>query len=232
MFAKSFVLLLAATSALAYPAGLGNRTFTAKTLKIMPLGDSITAGYLSSTGNGYRQDLLNGLPNNKITLVGSQKDGSMANPQNEGFFGYEIDQIKSSVDSEDAEKVYSPDVILMHVGTNDVNKNYDVSGAPSRLNDLIKDLFINLPDATIILAQITPIANAASEARRVTFNAAIPGVAETFAKQGKKILTVDMGSQVTTADLKDGLHLTDGGYQKMANVWIGGLNSASSKGWF
>lgn len=42
-------------------------------LKILPIGDSITQGYKSSDGNGYRLDLLNDLQNGgyEVTYVGT-----------------------------------------------------------------------------------------------------------------------------------------------------------------
>ncbi|KAL9627089.1 MAG: hypothetical protein Q9204_006817 [Flavoplaca sp. TL-2023a] len=36
---------------------------------------------------------------------------------------------------------------------------------------------------------------------------------------------------ITVADLKDGLHPNDAGYQKMADIWLKGIQEASNKGW-
>ncbi|KAK3617285.1 hypothetical protein LTR56_025386, partial [Elasticomyces elasticus] len=54
------------------------------TLRMLPLGDSITWGYLSSDGNGYRLDLENLLDGNPVEYIGSQQSGNMADNWNEG----------------------------------------------------------------------------------------------------------------------------------------------------
>lgn len=104
------------------------------------------------------------------------------------------------------------------------------SSAPDRLGALIDEIVAACPDAAVLVAQIINAANANSEARIQTFNAAIPGLVAQRASAGYKVMVVDMSS-VTTSDLADGLHPTDAGYQKMADLWLGGLQAADAKGW-
>ena len=69
---------------------------TSTSIKIMPLGDSITYGVGSSTGGGYRLPLWNelrarGFP---IEFVGSVHTGPASfDRQNEGHPGWKINQI-------------------------------------------------------------------------------------------------------------------------------------------
>jgi hypothetical protein len=65
------------------------------TLRILPLGDSITYGYLSSDGNGYREYLDAMLPNSTVEFIGSVQSGNMTDNYNEGHPGAEIAQIAS-----------------------------------------------------------------------------------------------------------------------------------------
>jgi hypothetical protein len=63
--------------------------------RILPLADSITWGYLSSNGNGYREHLCTRLTsggNKDVRFVGSQVSCSMANGNNEGHPGTVISQ--------------------------------------------------------------------------------------------------------------------------------------------
>jgi hypothetical protein len=48
-------------------------------LRILPLGASITQGYLSSSGNGYRKPLRDKLRSEgwKVNMVGTKRDGNM-----------------------------------------------------------------------------------------------------------------------------------------------------------
>jgi len=87
-----------------------------------------------------------------------------------------------------------------------------------------------VPNATVLVAQLTPIANATSEANVEAFNAAIPKLVASRVAAGKKMLVVDMMEYVTTTDLFDGLHPNDGGYQKMAQAWFEGIQKAGDQG--
>src|SRR3954466_3982352 len=70
-------------------------------LRLMPLGDSITWGVGSPSGNSYRGFLGNKLTAEGHTLdfVGSGRNGTMSDPDNEGHSGWRIDQIAGIADS-------------------------------------------------------------------------------------------------------------------------------------
>ena len=195
-------------------------------LRIMPLGDSITYGYQSSDGNGYRQDLLTALAGNTVKFIGSQKAGTMVNNDNEGHSGAIIDQIASYAYLSLPER---PNVVLLMAGTNDMNNNVDPDNAPARLSALIDEVFAACPDAVVIVAQIIPAANPDTFARLVTYNARIALLVNQKQTAGKHVVKAWM--PLTTDDLIDGLHPNDVGYSKMANGWIDALARANSKGW-
>lgn len=46
-------------------------------LRILPLGDSITFGYQSPNGNGYRLELYNDLSGDDVVMAGVIQSGSM-----------------------------------------------------------------------------------------------------------------------------------------------------------
>ena len=116
----------------------------------------------------------------------------------------------------------NPHTVLLHIGTNDVNQNFDPANAPARLSTLIDHILANAPGAELFVAQITPESDATLEARVRTFNAAVPGV---VAGKGSRVHPVDMHSALTTADLADGVHPNANGYNKMAAVWFNALRS-------
>jgi lysophospholipase L1-like esterase len=197
-------------------------------LRILPLGNSITFGYLSTDGNGYRQDLVNMLAGTPVQYIGSVRSGDMADNYNEGHPGAIITQIAN----------YSllslpqrPNLILLMAGTNDMNNPPYPATAPQRLGSLIDLCHSTCPDATILVAQLTPAANADVEARIQAFNRAVPGVVDARAKNGTKVLAVDMSRYVSAANLTDGLHPNDYGYNQMAVAWHGGIQDAAKKGW-
>ncbi len=199
-------------------------------LRLMPLGDSITAGYRSSTGVGYRGPLWKELVDqgDALDFVGSQRGGVMFDPDNEGYYGYRIDQIAGLVNGELA--LYQPNVVLLDAGINDLGQNYQVSTAPARLASLIDQITAADPGVTVLVAQLIPNTTAWVEADVVAFNAQLPGIVQARVNAGKHVSLVNMGA-LTTADLSDGLHPNDGGYQKMADAWDAGVQQVIANGW-
>ena len=205
---------------------LGLPALNGLNLRIMPLGDSITYGYQSSDGNGYRQYLLTALTGNSVNFVGSVKAGTMADNNNEGHSGALIDQIASYAYLSLPER---PNVVLLMAGTNDMNNNVDPDNAPARLSALIDEILAACPDAVVIVAQIIPAANPDTFARLVTYNARISLIVNQKQTAGKHVVKAWM--PLTNDDLIDGLHPTDIGYSKMANGWLDALMRAGAKGW-
>ncbi|MHA6757148.1 ricin-type beta-trefoil lectin domain protein [Streptacidiphilus sp. PAMC 29251] len=199
-------------------------------LRVMPLGDSITWGIGSSTGNSYRGDLGKELSGEGHTLdfVGTQRNGTMSDPDNEGHSGWRIDQIAGIADSVLAQ--YRPNVITLEIGTNDLNQNYQVPTASTRLHALIDQITADAPDATVLVGTLIVSTNSTEEPNRPAFNQAIPGIVQTEQAAGKHVRLVDM-SALTTADLSDQLHPNDGGYQKMADAFNTGIQTADAAGW-
>ncbi|MGV9226886.1 GDSL-type esterase/lipase family protein [Streptomyces albogriseolus] len=199
-------------------------------LRIMPLGDSITYGTGSSSGAGYRSTLYVHLnqQDRKVEYVGSQRSGPALSPiANEGHPGWLIKDIAGIADS--VLTTYRPNVVLLHIGTNDMSNNVDPGGAPARLGSLIDQILRYDPGVTLLVSTIVPSSFPGTAERIATYNAAIPGVVEARRAAGKNVWLVDMDA-VTTADLADGLHPNDRGYQKMAGAFYDGLVSAGQAG--
>ena len=123
---------------------------------ILPLGDSITEGWLPTGGvGGYRVELFSKavLAGKNITFVGSQTSSNAPNTvenqtfpkKHEGHDGYTIDTgsgnsgISGSI-TDQAMANYHPNIVLLMIGTNDVNGNIDVANAPTRLGKLIDEI--------------------------------------------------------------------------------------------
>ncbi len=107
------------------------------TRRIMPLGDSITQGVFNGVDMpeeriGYRRRLLNGLIANgfNVNFVGSLRNGQNANPpisdpDHEGHPGFTALQIANGSGSYPgvfgALRLHPTDVVLLHIGTNNIN---------------------------------------------------------------------------------------------------------------
>jgi lysophospholipase L1-like esterase len=200
-------------------------------LRLEPLGDSITYGSHSSTGNGYRGPLYNELTAEgyPLNFVGPVLEGTMADSSNEGHPGYRIDALQSFAGG--SVSTYKPNVVTLLAGGNDLIQNDDVADAPTRLSALIDEITAADPGVTLLVGNLTVSTNANIVADRPAFNAALPGIIASKQAAGEHVALVDM-SALTTADLySDGLHPNDAGYQLMADAWNGGVKAAAAAGW-
>jgi lysophospholipase L1-like esterase len=194
-------------------------------VRIMPLGDSITEG--TQVPGGYRIGLWQRLAGGgyRVDYVGSQFNGpsNLGDHDHEGHPGWRIDQIDANIAG--WLRTYTPRTVLLHIGTNDILQNSNVSGAPGRLSTLIDHITAAVPDADVFVATIIPLANAGQESAGRTFNAAIPGIVQSKVAAGRHVHLVDMHAALTTGDLTDGVHPTATGYDKMAATWYTALRA-------
>ncbi|MEV6183181.1 ricin-type beta-trefoil lectin domain protein [Streptomyces sp. NPDC052015] len=218
--------VLGVTAAGVTPASAGSTT----PLRVMPLGDSITWGVGSSTGNGYRGPLWNKLAadGHLLDFVGTVRGGSMSDPDNEGHSGYRIDQIAALADASLTR--YRPNVVTLHIGTNDLQGASEVNTAIARLKSLVNQITADVPDATVLVASLVVSTSASEERFRGAYNQATRQIVSDAQAAGKHVAYVDMSS-LTTADLADPLHPNDAGYQKMADAFHRGVQAADSAGW-
>ena len=227
----SGVLTLNGTNTYSGPTIISNGTLRLPaglpaTLKITPMGDSITQG---NSNGGYRAPLYTLLSNGGYTtqFVGTSNanPGSLpTSPVNqtyhEGHSGWRIDQIDSILTSTLAT---GPDAILMMIGTNDFGQGKDITNAINRLDALIGRIVSERPTAHLFVANLT-VRGAPYEAQiQSLFNPYVPGLVDKYAALGGNVTFIDMHSAVPLSDMPDNLHPNDTGYAKMANTWYNAL---------
>jgi lysophospholipase L1-like esterase len=204
-------------------------------IKVMPLGASITWGY-GGTHAGYRNPLGNLFNQHSIAhvFVGSSTENpgqlSVDEQHHEGHPGYVIaagssgragiqDNIATWLGPSGAD----PDYILLLVGSNDVDTDYQLDQAGTRMDTLITTISNRTtglkPQAHLIVSTLPLINTPAEEVKAQAFNAAIMAVAKKHQAAGENVSTVDVHAVITAADKYDNLHPNDAGYDKIANVW-------------
>jgi lysophospholipase L1-like esterase len=220
-------------------------------LRVMPLGDSITNGLGSityaatrawldahpgsetdpdweETGtdpyNGYRADLKARLDKAgmKIDYVGSRHSGTFGDVEHEGHPGWTIAQINNILAAR--LDTYRPDVILLHLGTNNSRREAYTLSAPDELRTTMSIIKEHAPAAVVFVAKIVGPArydaDGVARARRVnSLNAVLPGI---VAAAGANL--VDM-SDISGLDLADAVHPNTVGYAKMAWKWYQAIKS-------
>src|SRR5271157_6043373 len=197
-------------------------------LKIMPLGDSITFGTPDRSYGGYRHllGILLAKDGYSIDFVGSQRSGNrtIPDPDNEGHPGWTIAQIKSGIDVDGWLETYKPDIILLHIGTNDISHG-NAASAPGNLSALLDDILARLPMVRVIVAQIIPFRRGPDPDHQ-SYNATIPGI---VASKGPRVSVIDMQNILSMSDYADGLHPNASGYDKMARAWETAIRAVVSR---
>lgn len=199
-------------------------------LRILPLGDSITWGQYSSDGNGYRLALYDLLAQgNRVTFIGREKSGTMANNENEGHPGFPIGPVGNT-----GRLDYSlrPNIILLMAGTNDVVFDISLDTAPLTIAKVIDEITDSCPDAALLVAQIPVLLDPAREQKRVVLNIAIKDVVETRFNASKHVAFASMDKFTAQhLNVTDGIHPTDEGYIDIAAAWYDAIVAAGEKGW-
>ncbi|KNY25208.1 glycosyl hydrolase family 8 [Pseudobacteroides cellulosolvens] len=196
------------------------------TIKVMPLGDSITDGL--TVPGGYRIKLWQQITSNgfKVDFVGSMSNGpsELGDKNHEGHSGWTISQIDTNINT--WMDTYKPQIVLLHIGTNDMYQT--PSGAPDRLGTLIDKICAKLPTGgKLYVSDIIPFPMSASNV--TAYNAKIPGVVQQKASAGKPVYFVEMYKALTSNDLADGVHPNATGYNKMADVWFNAIKADLGK---
>ncbi|MGH2354219.1 MAG: SGNH/GDSL hydrolase family protein [Chloroflexota bacterium] len=197
-------------------------------VRVMPLGDSLTHGY--TIPGGYRIELWAALAaaGLDVDFVGSQRHGppDLADIDHEGHSGWRIDHLARSVDG--WLQASAPDIILLMIGSNDMLLDYDVAGAPDRLGALLDQIATTLPDAHILVASIPPVGPGDDDQlqRIQAYNAALPAVVSARAAQGQRVRFVDIYGVIEPTDVDaDGTHMNASGNAKMASAWYAALQA-------
>ena len=204
----------------------------AEAVRIMPMGDSITRGY--PYDSGYRKYLWYKLQETEFNLdfVGTQNHGTFVNPSfdtnHEGhnsIKSYELEEITYSA-LEDT----SPDIILLHIGSNDTSptqgvNSSSIAGVSAILNEIDRyETNFNHP----IRVMLASIINRRSYHTTITqFNNNLRAMATTRIANGDKITLVNMETDagLNSSDFSDATHPNYSGYSKMANVWFNTLTT-------
>ena len=215
-------------------------------IRIMPAGDSITFG-MGDTG-GYRKYLdyfLKEKGYNNFDFVGPEGKNSATfnyngksvtyDDNHAGYSGYTIKQnsgfgsLYDVLKQKNAIKQAQPDIVLLIIGTNDMNGNRGTSACEQDLRDLVDYILSEMPsDGMLFLSTIPELGGGMfggggdRSAQIASYNAAVKKVAEEYNSKGKRVTFADIhGCLNGTADLGDGVHPNAVGYEKMGKYWAG-----------
>jgi hypothetical protein len=163
-----------------------------------------------------------------LEMVGSGSAGPCSQGDNEGHSAWTIADLTGI---ENCTMVgYRPNVVLLDIGTNDINRGGSVASAVSGIQSLINQIFTDRPSVTVIVGGLIPTNNATVASNMRSFNQQVSAWVAAQRSGGRHVRFADM-SMVKTTDLQDGLHPNDTGYEKMAFSWLQSIDEAAADGW-
>ncbi|KAH7313967.1 hypothetical protein B0I35DRAFT_452195 [Stachybotrys elegans] len=151
---------------------------------ILPVGDSITVGFLRESnggdGDGYRRKLRDNLSKNEVIFAGTETRGTMSGGYFAAWSGKTIKYISNHVGPSLEQQ---PNIILLATGTNNINPNTNIATKGNNPLPTTKQ-----------------------------FQKLILDLAKDRRSKGKHILTVDFIT-FSTNNLIDCIHPTNDGYK-------------------
>jgi lysophospholipase L1-like esterase len=203
-------------------------------IRIMPLGDSITYGANNDgIGGGYRYPLYVALTNAgyNVDFVGTQTTISHAGLgleiNHEGHSGWHVSAVSNGLYENILSwlsQIEDPDVVLIHIGTNDTGDAPNYPGTTNELSALITRIATNRPYAHIIVTTLLKRGVNDLDSRNVLidtyFNPYVEGIVQAHQLAGRRVHFLDMHAYLERTDMYDNLHPNNTGYGKMAAAWL------------
>ncbi|RKN07903.1 SGNH/GDSL hydrolase family protein [Streptomyces radicis] len=193
-------------------------------VRIMPLGDSITGS--PGCWRALLWQDLQAAGFTDVDFVGSQAPQGCGFPhdgEHEGHGGILATAMAAQNQLPPWLAAARPDVVLTHLGTNDVWSARTTQAVLDAFTVLVGQMRAQNPGVTVLVAQIIPMAASACgpcPQRVVELNAAIPGWAADLSTAASPVTVVDQWTGFDTAtDTYDGVHPNDAGIRKIADAW-------------
>ncbi len=195
-------------------------------IRIMPLGDSITQG--AANVASYRRPLWKMLKktNARLDFVGSMRKNhqqawlahSDFDRDHEGHWGWRADEVLAKINGWAGQAV--PDIVLLHLGTNDIFQKKKNEDTVEELKQIIIILRKHNPRVKIFLAQLIPVRNRTANVQVKKLNELLPDLAQSITTDDSPVHIVNQYEGFDAfKDTDDGVHPNEFGIAKMAQRW-------------
>jgi lysophospholipase L1-like esterase len=194
-------------------------------LRVMALGDSITEG--TQANPSYRPFLWKMVKRSggEVDFVGSMRAPAPArglaegfDPDHEGHWGWHVEEVLSRIEGWAARA--RPDIVLIHLGTNDIGTGGDLRETVEETRRVIEALRKVNPGVTVLLARIIPLAHPGVARRIGDFNDGLAALALSLHRVSSPVVIVDHFEGFDPRrDTYDGVHPNAEGAEKMARRW-------------
>lgn len=188
--------------------GTSGATGVAPNVLWLPLGDSITWGCTGPTiqdchsdSGGYRVPLAFALsqaplgppsqPGMNLTTMGTLSTGPPTVPsqwqRHEGHPGWQINTVDQILNKSLATSPKAPDLITIHLGTNDCNAKTSTDDMVARMNLLLSHIQAGAPRSQVYLASVISTGNPWDDCIQ-EFNKRVPSIVALWSKAGLSVM--------------------------------------------
>lgn len=203
-------------------------------VKIMPLGDSITEGYVSANG-GYRYELYKqfidlGLAVNFVGGLNNTSAG-LPDPDHEGHGGWTSTELLSGRSSDPGAgnintwlSQQEPQIVLLMIGTNDVFRTSDAGLVSQNILALVDHIRAQRSNVELFVGSIPPVNfGEGMEQNIANVNALVFSGLSARMVNDSRLHFVDTNTVLNTADIaNDKVHIdpNGSGNRKLADAWM------------
>ena len=213
--------------------GVTSHAVAQTAVRVMPLGDSITAA--PGCWRAYLWTQLQAAGVTNIDFVGTSTDrsgcGFAFDEDHEGHSGFAITGIADQNQLPPWLTATNPNIVIVHLGTNDMWGHFiPLQTKLAAFTKLIGQMRANNPNMKIIVAQIIPMDPSSCttcNADVIEFNNALPAWAASLTTAQSPITLVDQFTGFDlAADSVDRVHPVDSGFRKMAAKFFPAVTAA------
>jgi hypothetical protein len=206
-----------------------------KTIRLLPLGDSITQGgrrdrpeytyryplYYKLLAAGYQVDFIGSLRTGlHEDAVWPDRNGVPFDPDHEGHYGWSTAEVRDRLAEWVAKYPAAPDIVLIHLGSNDYDAINYYGAIVQPLSDIIKTLRATNPNVVILVGHLNE-----NGATPWLIRQLVGGMAYWMSTEESPVETVDhfdgwrADSDDPEAHTFDHAHPNPRGQVKMAKAW-------------
>jgi hypothetical protein len=211
-----------------------DRPSTDAPVRIMPLGNSITQGDMNHPTYRYELWKLMKRDGYAVDYVGTSRTNYNGdNPEqefdqdHEGHWGWRADQILNGIPGQkrlsDFLQYSAPDIVLMHLGSNDIFQGESIELIISDLKEIIRTLHLSNNAMVILTAQILPVADGSLNTRISLLNKEIEKLPSSMGLSSQLIVVNQFEGFYPHKFTYDGIHPNSDGEKKMADTWYKSL---------
>lgn len=195
---------------------------------IPTMGDGVEAcSWAANSYNpeavGYRAFLRDMIISKGLDMVYVGSVEVVEGLAHEGHSGWKIQDLDYCIQNGDWLENALPNVILLHIGTNDAAERRKPEDMANDLQNLLEHIYAKVPDTTeVIVAQIIPARQGWMNDIIIPYNELVGVVVEMMISEGKHVSIVEMTGVIQSETDLDGFghHPNVIASERMARVWF------------